>query len=140
MIHCFLEHCNLLDEKEQRKKERQQRKEDKLLKLQHKLQMMEEDQQSIYSRVTSDDESADRRRNNVEESSSPISLPKKKTALGIFNRIGIKKSSNNLVALATSEKQRGSTGANSVFKSNTDSTITRGDNIVKRSISSPNFS
>jgi len=143
---CLVDEKIRKDAKEQRLEQRQQRSEKKLLQLQHKLKMIEEahgnqHQQAIYDRVIndSDEDLSKQSLPNANQRTSKISL-KKKPGLKIFNRIGLKKSSNNLVTLVSPSKNSIDGGNDGVKNSKFASTIGVQDNTVKRSVSTPNFS
>lgn len=86
------------EEKEHRQEERKQRKEQKLLQLQHELHMMEEVHNTLSTKESlKGEESCD-----VSQSNDIATPPRKKSGLGIFNRL--RKSSNNLNNLVSPQK------------------------------------
>ena len=140
---CLVEEKIRKDEKEHRIKERQQRKEEKLIKLQHELQLREEvksnkHHQSIHKQVETDD--PDDLLSETLQEPKELSIPtptKKKTGLSIFNRIGLRKSTNNLSNLVT--PQRTQNDGDDIMKESLDSATLTKELQVIRSNSSPNL-
>lgn len=137
---CLMDEKIRNDEKEERKEHRQHRKEEKFLKLQHKLQMMEgmntKHQQSPYGPVEVDKSTSEKRSSLQDGISSGVTTPpKKKAGIKILNRIGLRKSTNNLVSLVSPERIRHSGGDEISESINNE----QENLVVKRSTSSPNL-
>jgi hypothetical protein len=138
---CLLEEAIREDEKEQRHEKRQQRREEKLLKLQHDFQMMEEvpsnnHHQSIYSQVANDD-LIDFRRTEAIQDTPATTPPKKKPGINIFNRIGLRKSTNNLHSLLSPQRQNRQIGEDEINVSEPIGTSRVSQ--INRSTSTPDF-
>eukprot|EP00551_Chaetoceros_affinis_P006605 CAMPEP_0203667182 /NCGR_PEP_ID=MMETSP0090-20130426/4061_1 /ASSEMBLY_ACC=CAM_ASM_001088 /TAXON_ID=426623 /ORGANISM="Chaetoceros affinis, Strain CCMP159" /LENGTH=981 /DNA_ID=CAMNT_0050531273 /DNA_START=18 /DNA_END=2963 /DNA_ORIENTATION=- len=137
------------DEKQQRHEERQQRKEEQLLKLQHELQMrteakVQQNNTSIFSRVAHDNATEEfSPRETVEDSLSAAvgnadTPMKKKSGLNILNRIGLRKSVNNLNTLVSPHRTQKNN--DELLKNETEHMIiNKKEQLMRRSNSSPSF-
>ena len=130
------------DEEEQRHEERQKRKEEKL---QHDFQMLEDIQnskyhQSIYNRVAHDDSRVFDQRGTIDNRAELGSnIPTKKRAgLGFFNRLGLKRSTNNLNSLISPQRLRRQVD-DVILKNHVEPATMGKESLMKRSNSSPNF-
>jgi len=142
---CLSEEAIRENQKDRRHKERQRRKEEKFLKLQRELQIMEAKNNSHRRKMSASiydsiDDSESRVINTstfevgIEEANIGNTPPKgqktKKAGLNIFNRIGLKRSTQNLNTLISPRR---------IYKNSEIEEVTDNRFLPPRSMSSPNL-